>query len=192
MTKQETAMIITMLQSNYPDAHKNMDTRLVKGMVDTWYLIFRNDPLELVQGAVLAHMATDTNPFMPNVGVIRKKMLEIAATQEQKANDITPHEAWMQVYEAICNSAYHSREEFEKLPTLTQRLIGSPSQLFLWATTENLNMEVVGANFQKSFAMAQGKQNQELAEPDIIKQIKDRIQTGRLEQTELKLLEKVS
>lgn len=69
-------------------------------------------------------------------------------TQPQELNEM---EAWSLVYRAICNSTYNSVSEFEKLPPLVQKAVGLPDSLREWAMTENLNKEVVMANFQKAY-----------------------------------------
>ena len=67
---------------------------------------------------------------------------------------MTPQEAWNLVAKAIRNSAYESREEFDKLPTDLQRLVGSPNQLRDWALMDSDTVHsVISSNFQRSFSI---------------------------------------
>lgn len=63
---------------------------------------------------------------------------------------LTEMEAWSKVKYAICHSAYNADKEWEKLPEEAQAMY-SPSDLQRLATTENLNLEVEGSNFMRSY-----------------------------------------
>ena len=85
---------------------------------------------------------------------------------------MTAAEAWGLVLSAVKRSAYDSREEFEKLPVMLRRLVGSPSQLRDWAMMDAETVQsVVASNFQRSYQV-RAKQEQEYQDlPSEIKQM---------------------
>ena len=71
--------------------------------------------------------------------------------------------AWSIVWKAICNSGYHSEEEFEKLPPIIQRAVHSPLQLREWALLENMDgkaITVLQSDFQRAFRTEQKKEKE--------------------------------
>lgn len=166
MTKKEMAEIMALMQLNYPDDFRDKSDKAVNAKINLWLMSFRDDDYTDVLTAVMAHINTDTNRFMPPVGVIKAKLVEIRLPEE-----MTPQEAWELVSKATRNSIYNSGEEFEKLPPVVQRLVGSPMQLKEWAAmdTDTLN-SVVASNFQRSYKVRASKEREYLALPSAVQQ----------------------
>ena len=166
MTKKEMAEIIAIMQSNYPDDFRGMSDAAMTGKINLWFMQFRDDDYKEVLAAVMAHIATDTNRFMPHVGVIKAKLTEIRLPEE-----MTPQEAWELVSKAARNSTYNSGEEFAKLPPVVQRLVGSPMQLKEWAAMDTDTLQsVIGSNFQRSYKVRAAKEREFLALPSAVQQ----------------------
>lgn len=165
MTKKEMAEILAVMQANYPDDFRGMSDAAMHGKINLWFMQFRDDEYKDVLAAVMAHIATDTNRFMPPVGVIKAKLVEIRQPEE-----MTEMEAWNLVIKAVGNSNYNSGEEFQKLPPVLQKLVGSPSQLREWAAmdSETLN-SVVASNFQRSYKIRAKSERDYLALPSSVK-----------------------
>lgn len=101
-------------------------------------------PAAVVTGAVKALIAV--NKFPPAIA----EVIEMIGTLT-KPGELGEIEAWGLVKTAIRNSAYHSIEEFEKLPVAIQTTLGSPSVLKEWAMSEDGSVEtVVASNFMRS------------------------------------------
>lgn len=174
MTKKEMAEIITVMQANYPDDFRGMSDKAMNGKINLWFMQFRDDDYKDVLAAVMAHIATDTNRFMPPVGVIKAKLTEIRLPDE-----MTPQEAWALVSKATRNSTYNSGEEFDKLPPVVQRLVGSPMQLKEWAAMDTDTLQsVVGSNFQRSYKVRAAKEREFLALPSAVQQAMAQIAAG--------------
>ena len=61
-------------------------------------------------------------------------------------------EAWQHIKKALSNSIYHAKEEYDKLPAICQKMVGSPSQLSQWATLDCGEVDtVIHSNFLKGF-----------------------------------------
>lgn len=165
MNKLETAKIISVLQVNYPDSFKTMTDDTMKGLINVWASVLADVTYEQVSNAVIAHIATDTNRFMPPVGVIRNKLFEINSPRE-----MTEMEAWNLVVKAVSNSNYNASAEFEKLPNDIKQLVGSPSSLKEWAgmDSEKFNT-VVQSNFMRSYKVRSKSDKEYQALPQSVK-----------------------
>ena len=174
MTKKEMAEIFTMMQTNYPDEFKDKSDSYINGKINLWLMSFRDDNYTDVLTAVMAHINTDTNRFMPPVGVIKAKLVEI-----RTGDEMTPQEAWELVSRATRNSTYNSGEEFDKLPPVVQRIVGSPMQLKEWAAMEaDALQSVVASNFQRSYKVRASKEREFLALPSAVQQAMTQIAAG--------------
>lgn len=165
MNKKEAAQIIAIMQTNYPDEFRNMSDQAMMARVNLWAKMFEEYSYSEMEQAVYAHMATDTGRFMPPVGVIKTMLVKINQPEE-----MTEMEAWACVSKALRNSAYNSSEEFEKLPPVVQRLVGSPSQLREWGQMDSDTVNsVVASNFQRSYKARAKNERDYLALPSSVK-----------------------
>lgn len=166
MTKKEMAEILAVMQANYPDDFRGMSDIAMNSKINLWFMQFRDDDYKELMAAVMAHIATDTNRFMPPVGVIKARLAELRSPQA-----MTPQEAWELVCKAARNSTYNSNSEFQKLPQVVQRLVGSPMQLREWAVMDSGTLQsVVASNFQRSFRVRAEKEREFLALPSAVQQ----------------------
>lgn len=165
MIKKEMAEILAIMQANYPDDFRGMSDTAMNAKINLWFMQFRDDDYKDVLAAVMAHIATDTNRFMPPVGVIKAKLVEI-----RQPDEMTEMEAWDLVSKATRNSTYNSAEEFAKLPPVVQRLVGSPMQLKEWAAMDTETLQsVVASNFQRSYKVRAKSEREYLALPSSVK-----------------------
>jgi len=147
MNKAEAAKVMAILQVNYPDNFRTKSDEVIKATVDLWTRAFADEPYQLVSAAVMAHMVSDTNRFMPPIGVIKAKIAEL-----MKPDEMTEQEAWGLVAKALKNGVYGADEEFAKLPPAVQRAVGGASQLRDWAMMDTETVQsVVASNFQRSY-----------------------------------------
>lgn len=150
MTKAKAAKVIAVLQVNYPDNFRGKSDETLKATVDLWFRAFSDDEYAVVSAAVMAHIVSDTNRFMPPIGVIKAKITELTSPEE-----MTEQEAWGLVANAIRNGIYGASEEFAKLPPTVQRTVGGAQQLREWAMMDSDTLHsVVASNFQRSYRVA--------------------------------------
>lgn len=156
MNKLETMKIMAVLQVNYPDSFKSYDEAQLDTLVKIWTSVLADATYQEVSNAVLAHIATDNNRFMPPVGVIRNRLMKLSEPQ-----GMTEMEAWNLVARAVSNSNYNSATEFEKLPDDIKQLVGNPSTLREWASMDSERFNsVIQSNFMRSYKV-KSKSNQE-------------------------------
>lgn len=164
MNKKETAQILAILKEYYPRDFVSTD---LQTKVEAWYLILKDYDYTLTQNAVLAFVTSDTEGFMPTVGQIIEKIKSLSNPK----GDMTEVEAWALVYKAICNSAYNSIEEFEKLPDVVKRAVGNADVLKSWSmlSLDEVNT-VIQSNFMRSYKSSHTQQKQIDALPNSTKQ----------------------
>ena len=132
MTREETLAIMSILKAAYPSFYKDMRRDEAEGIVNLWASMFEDDPAKVVANAVKAHIATDKKGFPPHIGAIKEAIVNLTAP-----NEMTEQEAWSLVLKALSNGTYGSQKEFDKLPPVLQRLVGSPNQLKEWALMDS-------------------------------------------------------
>ena len=155
MNQTETLKIMAVLRGAYPAFYRDMSRKEAESVAALWAEMFAEDDVAVVAAAVKALIATDDKGFPPHIGAVKAKVRQIT-----QPSGMTPQEAWNLVAKAIRNSAYDSREEYDKLPKDIQRLVGSPNQLRDWALMDSDTVHsVVASNFQRSFSIRQKADN---------------------------------
>lgn len=147
MTVFEAADVIELLKDFYPIAYAKRTEAELLTTAKLWASIFVEDDVRLVAAALKAFIASDEKGFPPVPGQIKAKMRMIT-----NYGELTEAEAWGLVAKATKNSAYHAPEEFEKLPPIVRKLVGSPNQLKEWGIMPSETLHsVVASNFQRAF-----------------------------------------
>lgn len=135
MTREETKQILMRIQTTYPNWKPQGELSMV---IDVWHEYFEEFSYKEILCAVKAYVMSDTSGFAPSVGQIVGKLQKMV--QKEEATDL---EAWAMVSKALRNGYYGAEEEFEKLPPLVQKAVGSPMNLRNWATSDNKSVETV-------------------------------------------------
>lgn len=169
MTITETLKIFSVLKANYPNFFKNTSKADAEAQVNLWAEMFKEEPYELVSASVLSHIATDTNGYPPNVGQIKANISKLTSQE-----DMTEQEAVNLILKACANSGYNSKEEFEKLPPILQRLVGSPSQLKEWSQMDSdVVNSVIASNLMRSYKTVAERERHHQALPTSVRQLLD-------------------
>lgn len=152
MTRDEVIDILLNVQAYYPNFRVPNKTITV----NAWYRILKDYEYKQVQEGLDAYVRSDTSGFAPGVGEIIDKIYAIYGN-----DGLNETSAWAMVWKAIRNSGYHSEEEFDKLPPVIQRTVGSPRQLREWAIMEDVDGKtetVLQSSFQRSFRVEQKRE----------------------------------
>ena len=157
MTRAETIGIMGILQVAFPAYYRNVSRTDAAAAVSLWTEMFP-EPGEVVAAAVKALIATRVEGYPPTIGAVKAKIQELSEPER-----LSETEAWAMVEKACSNGYYGSREEFDKLPPLVQKAVGSPNQLKEWASMDADTVKsVVASNFMRGFRIIQ-KREQEMA-----------------------------
>lgn len=174
MNREETLAIMGVLKAAYPNYYRDMKRGDAEGVVDLWHTMFASDPAEVVAMAVKAHIATDTKGFPPHIGAIKESIRKLTQPTE-----MTEQEAWALVSKATKNGTWGYKEEFEKLPPVIQKLVGSPNQLREWAAMDSeVVQSVVASNFQRSYKARAASEREYLALPADVRQTMELLSGG--------------
>ena len=174
MTHNETLAIMSVLKAAYPNFYKDMKRSEAEGIVSLWAEMFKDEPAEVVALAVKAHIANDSKGFPPHIGAIKAAIVKI-----KTPNAMTEIEAWSHVQRALSNGIYGAKEEFEKLPPIVQRLVGSPMQLREWAMMDSDTVNsVVASNFQRSYKVRAVHEKETLALPTDVRHAMEQLAAG--------------
>lgn len=143
MTRDETIKLLMVIQSAYPN-FKPPDKTVA---VDTWYTMLKDMDYNVVQMGLRAYITSDTSGFAPSIGQL---INTIYLTQNpQELNEM---EAWALVSKALRNGYYGAVEEFDNLPPLVQKAVGTPDNLRNWSQTDMESVEnVIQSNFMRSY-----------------------------------------
>ncbi|MCM1275810.1 MAG: replicative helicase loader/inhibitor [Lachnospiraceae bacterium] len=143
---------MAVLKTAYPNYYKNSGD--LEQAAKLWAELFADDDVLVVAAAVKAFIANDEKGFPPVIGQIKAMVRDLASPKE-----MTELEAWDIVNKALRNSLYNHVEEYEKLPPVIRRIVGSPATLHEWAQSNLDELQtVIASNFQRSYrAKAKGE-----------------------------------
>lgn len=159
MVKNEFLVLVKTMRAVHPAMFQNMDT------VDVWFRLLKDIDYTDAAAALGKHLST--SPYPPTIADIRMNV--------QTDDGLNGEQAWALVFQAISNSGYHSEEEFEKLPALVRKAVGSPANLreLAMMPTDTVN-SVEKSHFIRTYD-AERKRKRELdAMP---KEIRERLQS---------------
>ncbi len=167
MTREETIKVLAVLKAAYPAFYRGMKADELNGIVNLWASQFEGDDYKTVGAAVQAHIATDTKGYPPHIGAIKEAIRKI--TQPDEMSEM---EAWGYVASTLRNSGYNSVTEFDKLPPVVRRIVGSPSQLREWAMMDSDTVQsVVQSNFMRSYRARAQHEREYLALPENVREL---------------------
>lgn len=169
MTIQETAQVMDILTTAYPPFYAGKNAPDPEKALTLWASMFEGDDVGIVLAAVKALIACDDKGFPPHIGAVKGRIRQITQPQE-----MTEGEAWSLVSRALKNANYGAREEFDQLPPLIQRLVGSPNQLREWAQLDTDTVQaVIASNFQRSYRARAKSQREYDALPSDVRALSD-------------------
>ena len=157
MTLKETATIMDILTAAYPHFYGGKNAPDERNVMSLWASVFADDDVRLVAAAVKAIIVADTREFPPTIAAVKEKMRQLVADKDE----LTEAEAWTLISHATRNGLYGSKEEYDKLPPMLQKLVGSPEQLRVWAMMDSDTLHsVVSSNFQRSYKVIQQRERE--------------------------------
>jgi len=145
MTREETQAVLALLRVAYPNFYKDLKKAEADEIINLWAAMFADDEPQIVTEAVKAMISTLRYP--PTIADVKEKIRLITSPET-----MTEIEAWNLVYDAIQTSNYNAKENFNRLPLIIQKLVGSPNQLKEWAVMDADTVKsVIQSNFMRSY-----------------------------------------
>lgn len=180
MTRDETVKIIRVITDVYPNYRPDN----LSETINVWAKLLSDYSSDEISVALKAYILTDNSGFAPSIGALIEKCRTI-----QKPNELNEMEAWALVSKALRNSAYRAEEEYNKLPVVVQKAVGSPSQLRNWSELEGDNVEsVLQSNFLRTFRTVQQRDRELEKMPSDIKALIAKNMPKQLSEDQPKLM----
>lgn len=140
------AKILSLIFSTYKREFKDHTEEDRKIMLGLWMKAFSDKAPVLIMSAVEYYIFNDSSGFAPTIGNIND-ILMLA-----RDDLLGEAEAWEYINRASANSMYYAKREFEKLPPLVQKAVGTPAQLKQWAMMdEDTFRTTVRREFKKEY-----------------------------------------
>lgn len=171
MNRQETIKVLSVVHAAYPSFFAGRTQIEKESVVNLWSESFENDDYALVTQGLQAFIDADTKGFAPVIGQIKQHIRFM--TNKSSMNEL---EAWGLVAKAIRNSYYGAEEEFEKLPPLVKKAVGSPSTIREWGMLPVDDVEtVIQSNFMRAYRAVVARQEKYDSLPDAAKQMMSKV-----------------
>jgi len=164
VTRDETKQLLMRISSVYPNWKPQADLTYI---ADTWSEYLSEYTYSEMKTALKAYISTDTSGFAPSIGQLIDKLHTINTPEE-----LSEMEAWSLVSKALRNGYYGAEQEFEKLPPLVQKTVGTPSQLRNWALADMESVEsVIQSNFMRTYRLVINRKKEISKMPNDIKKM---------------------
>jgi len=164
MTREETAKIMMILKSIYPNAYKDMSNDGFRNGVEAWSIMLKDYTYEQISDGVYAYSLSDKKGFPPSPGQIID-----ALNTTKHSDDASDMEYVNKILNAARDGTYHANERFDELPPICQQAIGSPDYLRELAMAEVMNPDVQQSNILRQIREARDKQRMRDIIPDSIR-----------------------
>jgi len=141
MTRRETAKLLAVMQATYPNLHFD-DLELA---LDAWATILQPDDGQQIMDAFSVYARTDTSGFAPNPGKLHSMV-------ESRLNPgLSEGEIVGMLTRAAKNGNYGYLDEYNRLPKLLRKAVGSPTVISMWGTMEHDRLQFVFSNIVKTY-----------------------------------------
>ena len=181
MDREETKKIIRIMCASYPN-YKPAD---ISETIDIWTSMLSDYSYEHIALALKSYISTSTSGFAPSIGEIIQKASSF--TQHTELNEL---EAWSLVSKALSNGYYGADEEFEKLPPLVQKAVGSPANIREWAQLDFKALSVIQSNFERVYSATVKRAEEYSRLPENVKALMQSMKPNpKLEDREVKLID---
>ena len=141
MTREESAKIIQIIEATYP----SYKPASVKTAIEVWRVIFLNVSYEIVSSALFSYIRNN-NEFAPVPGQINEII-----NNAVRPDAMNEEEAWDMVRKATENGLYGSEKEFDKLPPIIQKTIGSSHAIYTMAMMDSTSLSVEKSHFLRNY-----------------------------------------
>ena len=162
MTREETKNIIRAIVCAYP----NYKPENLSDTVNVWAAMLKDYDYRHISIALKAFILQDTKGFAPTIGQLVEYLSD--------SHGMTELDAWAMVSKAVKNGLYGAQEEYEKLPEVVQKAVGSPSQLSNWAMMPPDTLHsVVYSNFCRTFRAVMERERQDASVSLLLEQARE-------------------
>lgn len=161
MTRDNFMALVADMKSLYTGQNFIPDVNAM----EIWFDLLGDLDYEVAKKAVRAHMVSSSFPPMPKD--IREKAAELVSDDY-----LTPMAAWDLVFKALSDSIYNSRDRFNELPLVIQRVLGTPDNLREMAMMDtSVVNSVEQSHFIKSYTVEVERDRKMKAIPENLRKL---------------------
>lgn len=135
MTKDETRVLLSLLETNYIKHFQNLTDDERRNTLRLWHRYFEKYSKDIVGVALDNYMIR--NEYPPTIAGLQR---QIDLLSNEGESDV---ELWNRIHRACQNAMYHSEEEFNRLPLTCQKWLGRPEQLVQFARIDPATLNTV-------------------------------------------------
>lgn len=182
MTRKETLQILSLLRASYPAFYSKFQKSELEAIANLWTEMFIDDDFNITKYALKELIATH-NGYPPDIAALKTKIKDIVSV----ANDKPTHEElWQILKRAASNGFYGAETEFQKLPPILKRYVGSPSTLKEYSMIDADTFNTVNhGQFLKQISIIEEREEQNAKMPSEVKLLISSITNGLEEQKRL-------
>lgn len=140
MSEAEVLEVVYTIKAAYPSHYARFTKLDFDNMVSVWDGTLEGYTYGQVSAGLSMFLASDTKGFPPVPGQVIEC---IKRMQRPVAEDYTNTECAALIRRALSNAVYHAEEEFERLPEICRRAVGTPHNLVEWSQLDTREVETV-------------------------------------------------
>lgn len=161
MTRKNVIELLGLIRIGYPRFYSNLTKEDALATIELWLSMFKDCEYELVKTAVQSLI--NSSEYPPTIADVKNEMYKLNNIEGDNSID-----EWNAIRKAIKSSIYYSVENFNSLPPIAKRFVGSPNQLREWAMSDNFNDGVIRGQFMKQYeTLAKRKKYVALMTPEV-------------------------
>ena len=170
MTRKEFTNFCAALKTYFP-----WDNVLpTKEAVELWYMQLGDIPYDVATKVLNKWVAT--NSRTPSIADIRNLAASLSGGEQADYNS-----EWLKLRKAICRGIYHAEEDFENLSPISQKVVGSPSQIVAWAQGDETALDTsIAKLFREGYQTEAKRQWQDTLSKNVL-EITQNMFTERIE-----------
>lgn len=169
MNKVEGAKVVGIIGATYPNYNPNN----LETAAEVWSAIFSDVDYKTVTAGLYSYIKNN-HEFPPTPGQIYEIIRNAVNPDE-----LNEEKAWDMVRKATENGLYGSEKEFDKLPEIIQKTIGSPHFIYSLAMLDAASLTVEKSHFIKAFRAELEKKKQIDNLPNGIKGTLEQMRKGQ-------------
>ena len=158
--------MLSLLRVSYPTFYSKMKTKDMALVLDLWAETFAMEDVNIVKVALLELISTHTG-FPPDIAAVKSKIKDLVSVATGEPTDA---ELWQMLKRAASRGYYGAEAEFEKLPRVLQRFVGSPATIREYSMIDSDTFNtVVHGQFLKQIKIIRDREDYDMRLPENVK-----------------------
>lgn len=172
MNREETAKLIFTVKAVYPSHYARYTAQDFENLIAAWCAVLEDYTYAQASTGLKIFLSSETKGFPPTPGQIIDC---IHKTMPKAELEMSGLEAWALVRKAISKALYYADEEYNKLPDVVKKAIGSPENIKQLAMMDIDEVETVEqSHFIRAYEALKVQKKDEVKIPREIRELIER------------------